>query len=288
MIVDDKPFMKFTAKPNKDTGVESTPKSACGDLLIAYKDRDRTKRWDITLDFGDWDPEKMEMISGFGLLTAPSSAGRTFADGVTTNGSPIISSPSLGAFVQTDVGRTATGTGVAAGAYILSVQSGTSVTLSAPSTASASGLSIVLGTIASRTIGFSWPALLAVNNPNGVALEMWQKSIVRGTGYQGTTPYPSAGSSVAPALPTSAYIRLGVFRCYLDPADVGIEDKEGAAMFTGWAIENPLFGLGPMKDWTTTATAGTGIAVPTTAWANALYDTQLPSPRQAGYATTAA
>jgi hypothetical protein len=392
MIVDDKPFMKFTAKPSKDTGVEFVPKSACGALLIAYKDRDRTKRWDVTLDLGDWDFEKMELISQHSLLTAPSSAGRTFADGAITTGQPYLTSPALASFQPTDVGRQivgmnapsltsatpsgaggtilagtwyyvitatnasgetiasnevsavttgstssvvlvwasvtgATGYNIYKGAtsgselkftsvgavttytdvapdsfttappttnttspagipsltFIISYQSATQVTMSANATATSSALSIILATIPARTIGSGWPALLSIENPNGVALEIWQKAIVRGTGYQGGTPYPSAGSSTFPQLQSSAYIRFGAFRCYLDTDAIDIEDKEGMNSYVGWAIENPNFGLGPALDWTTTATAGSGVAIPTSTVFAAMYDTALPATVRPGY-----
>lgn len=287
MIVDDKPFVKFSAKPNVLTGVEMVPTDACGNPLISYKDYDRIKRWDATLDLGDEDFEKREMIGGGSLLTAASSSGRTFADGVTVSGSTEITSPALGAFVATDVGRAVTGTGVGVGAIVTHLNSATSVTVSVASTASASGVSITLGAIASRTVGYSWPALLTPANPYGVALEIWSKAIVRGTGYQGTTPYPSVGS-VTPALPSSAWIRFGAFRFIPSPQDVTIEDKEGMQTYAGWCLENPLFGLGPMKDWTTAGVAGSGTAVDTTKVFAALMDSAIPSTRQAGYQTTAA
>jgi hypothetical protein len=397
IVQDDKSLMKFTASPTKDTGVEFVPKSACGALLIAYKDRDRTKRWDIGVDFGDWDFEKMEMISQHELIVAPSSAGRTFADGMIANGSPYLVSPALASFVNTDVGRqivgfiapsftsavpsgsggtilagtwyyvvTATGLGgetlvsnelsaVTTGStssvvltwasvasatgyniykgstsggellvhsvgavttytdvapdtptvapptvnttspagipsltYVLSVTSPTQATMSAAATATSSSLSVTLHTLPARTVGSGWPSLLSVENPDGVAIEIWQKAIVRGTGYQGSTPYPHAGSSVFPILQPSAWIRFGAFRCYLDTDAIDIEDKEGMTSFKGWAIENPGFGLGPMNDWTTAATAGQGVPVDTTRWATAIMDFQLPGPLQAGYQTSLA
>jgi hypothetical protein len=384
--------MKFTAKPTKDTGVEFNPKSACGALLISYKDRDRTKRWDVTLDFGDWDFEKMTIISGHELIQAPASAGRTFADGTITTGSPYLVSPALASFQPTDIGRqivacappsltsatpsgsggtilagtwyyvitatlaggettvsnevsavttgstssvvlvwasvtgatgyniykgstsggellfhsvgavttytdiapdtltvapptvnSTTPTGIPALTYVISYQSATQVTMSNAATATSSSLSVTLATLAARTIASGWPRLLSVENPNGVAVEIWQKAIVRGTGYQGTTPYASAGSSVFPTLNSSAYIRFGAFRCYLDTDAIDIEDKEGMNSYVGWAIENPNFGLGPALDWTSTATAGSGVPIDTTPWATAMFDYQLPALLRPGW-----
>lgn len=287
MVVDNKPFMKLTAKPVNEAGIEIVLKSACGDLLGAYKDFDRAKRWDITLDLGDLDFDKREIVGGGSLLTAASSSGRTFADGATTLNDIHLSSPSLAAFLPTDVGRSVTGTGIPASTYITLYISATSVVMNNAATATASGLSIVLGAIASRTIGYAFPALLSVPNQNGIAIEIWTKAMVRGTGYQGTTPYPSVGSLSAPALTGSAYFRWGVFRYLPLPDGFTIEDKENPGMFTGWAIENPNFGLGPMKDWTVTGAAG-GVAIDTTKWCNVMMDFQLPTPLQPGYQTTAA
>lgn len=286
MIVDDKPFMKLTASPNMLAGAEIVPVSACGAPVIAFKDYDRVKRWDVSLDVMDIDFDKREMIGGGSLLTAASNSGRAVSDGVLVLNSTHVSSATA-AFVSTDVGRSITGTGIPATTFIVLVVSGTEVVMSNAATASASGVSVTLGALAARTVGYAFPALLSVANPNGIGVEVWQKAIVRNTGYQGTTPYPSAGSLTAPALTGSAYVRWGVFRFIPNPDAWGIEDKESSMSFKGWAIENPNFGTGPAKDWTTTGLAG-GVPLDTTKWCNAMMDFQLPSPLQAGYQTTAA
>lgn len=284
MVADDKPFLKWTAKPAMQAGVEIVPISACGAPLISYKDYDRVKRWDVTLDLGDLDFEKKEILQGGTLLTAPSSTGRTFADGITTSGSNIIGSASLSAFTAVDIGRTVAGTGIPVGAVIISVTDGTHAVMSAPATATASGVSVTLGALTVRTIGYQPPALLSIGNPNGVAIEIWQKAIVRGTGYQGILGAPGAGSAAAPTL-ASAWIRWGWFRVYLFPADMAVEDKESQDMYTGWAIENPSFGTGPKDDWRTTGVAATGTPLDTTKAFDVMADFQLPTPLQPGYQT---
>lgn len=286
MIQDDKPMIKFTAKPNVLAGVEMTPVSACGAPLIAYKDYDRIKRWDGQLDLGDVDFDKWEMVGGGALITAATNAGRSFADGVTTINTYNVSSAALGAFVSTDVGRAITGTGIPANTFVVAVNSSTSLTISQAATASGT-TTLTLGALASRTIGYSFPKLLEVANPNGVAIEIWQKLIVRGTGFQGITPYPSVGSLVTPALNPSGYLRWGIFRFIPTPMDITMEPKEGTRQWNGWCIENPLFGLGPAKDWTEYAVPGAA-PVDTTKWCNAMADFALPSPLQPGYQTTAA
>jgi peptidoglycan/xylan/chitin deacetylase (PgdA/CDA1 family) len=69
---------------------------------------------------------------------------RIFWDGVTTNGSAIVTSGSA-SFRADDVGLTVTGTGIPGGATILSVQSTTSVTLSTAATATATAVTLTLG-----------------------------------------------------------------------------------------------------------------------------------------------
>lgn len=71
------------------------------------------------------------------------SKGYTFSvtDGVTTNGSPTFTSATAN-FTSAAVGYVATGTGIPSNTTILSVQSATSVTLSANATASASGVTV--------------------------------------------------------------------------------------------------------------------------------------------------
>lgn len=287
MIVDDRPFVKFTAKPAVEAGVEMNPKSACGQMIIAYKDFDRIKRWDATLDFSNYDFERMELIGGGDLITAATSAGRTFADGVTVTGDTHVHSPALAAFTSDDYGRTLTGTGIPAESVVVLVVSATEVVIDGPATASASGVSLTLGALpAARTIGYRWPELLTVANPNGVAIEIWQKAIVKGTNFQGTAPYPHAGSNPPHPVNPSPWMRFGAFRFIPSPIDIGIEDKESSNMFSGWCVENPNFGTGPVHDWTTTAVAGSGVAVDTTRWANVMMDFQLPSTLQSGYQTT--
>ena len=143
-------------------------------------------------------------------------------------------------------------------------------------------LTLTLGSQAVSTIGYQYPRLLAVECPFGISIEVWSKLIVRGTGYQGTTPYPSAGTA---EIPGSAYVRTGIFRAFLWHGARTIENKEAGPMFEGWAIENPNFGTGPADDWRVTALPADGEPVPTIAWCNEMADFELPTPLQPGYQT---
>jgi hypothetical protein len=287
MVQDDKPLVKLEAKPVFENGVEITPISACGIPVISYKDYDRYKRWEITLTLGDWDPEQMELLSSAqgSLMTATGSAGRTFADGAFVENSNVMTSPADAVFLESDVGRSVTAAGdVTSGTYISEWISATEVRISLPALATASAVSVTLGAQPVGTIGYNFPRLICPANPNGVSIEIWSKLIVRCTGYQGTTPYPSAGT---PAIPGSAYLRTGIFRAYLWQDAFSIENKEDQQVWRGWAIENPNFGTGPELDWTETAEAG-GTPVDTQTWAAQLCDIQLPTPLQPGYQETAA
>lgn len=69
---------------------------------------------------------------------------RTVTDGVTTNASTTVTSATA-PFVQDDVGKPISGTGIPASTTIASVESTTSATLSAAATASATGLTFTFG-----------------------------------------------------------------------------------------------------------------------------------------------
>jgi hypothetical protein len=73
--------------------------------------------------------------------------GRTLADGVTTNGSPIVTS-ATGAFTSADVGRVISGVGIPTGSFIFSLNSATSVNISQNATATGSSISITIGAAA--------------------------------------------------------------------------------------------------------------------------------------------
>jgi hypothetical protein len=284
MIQDNLNFVKLELKPNMEPGVEITPKSACGVPVISYKDCDRYKRWDVTLTLGDWDPEAMELLAGGAIYTSTGSSGRTFADGSVVINTNDLTSASLANFTANDVGRSVSGTGIPSSPapYITEYISATHVKMSAVATSTAGPESITLGAQVVGTIGYAYPHLLQIPCPNGVAIEVWSKLIVRGTGYQGTTPYPSAGS---PTIPGSAYVRHGVFRCFLWHDADSIEDKEQTPMLTGWAIENPNFGTGPNDDWRVSATPATGAPLDTTVPRAMMCDVALPTPLVPGYQT---
>jgi hypothetical protein len=91
--------------------------------------------------------------AGFDILESNNTpnAVRTVTDGVTTSGSKVVTSATA-AFSATDVGAKISGTGIPANTTIASVQSATSVTTSANSTADGAGISVTVGTTGSNLV----------------------------------------------------------------------------------------------------------------------------------------
>lgn len=105
--------------------------------------------------------------AGFDVLqsnVAPSAV-RTIADGVTTSASKTLTSATAN-FTQSDVGAVVSdgGTKITAGTTIVSVESATSVTMSANSAAAGTGISVTIGTTGSKLLiaGISDATSLAV------------------------------------------------------------------------------------------------------------------------------
>lgn len=73
------------------------------------------------------------------------SYSRVFTDGATTNASATLTSATGAGFTLSDVGRPVSGAGIPVGATIIGWTSATSVTMSANATATASGVSVTLG-----------------------------------------------------------------------------------------------------------------------------------------------
>gem|GEM_PF-6815979 len=97
------------------------------------------------------------LVPNGGPLYINCGIARTPTDGVTTSGSPIVTSAAQAFFNQSDVGATITGTGIPGATTILSVQSATQATMSANATANGSGLSIVITRVGGDYIGFNAP-----------------------------------------------------------------------------------------------------------------------------------
>lgn len=107
------------------------------------------------------------------------SPGRTFADGAVTSGSTALSSPTLGQFTFSDVGRTVTGTGVPAGTVIQSVTDSSDAVLSQAATATGTGLTIVLGDLVTTGQQSAGYVTVAVIGQGGTLLTANQKTNVQ-------------------------------------------------------------------------------------------------------------
>lgn len=102
-------------------------------------------------------------------MTATAAAARSFADGATTNGSPIVTSPALGAFTQGDVGRGISGAGIPAGALIDSVQSATQLTMTQNATATGAGVNLTIAAISAGPLAagaLTFRAVIAQLSPS--------------------------------------------------------------------------------------------------------------------------
>lgn len=92
---------------------------------------------------------------GTTLVSGPASAGsgpasRTVSDGVTIVGTTVTSATAV--FTAADVGRAISGGTIPSGAWITTINSGTSVEISAPATTAAGSVSLTINPTAARTI----------------------------------------------------------------------------------------------------------------------------------------
>lgn len=112
----------FTVEPTPNT--TTTPGTYCG----APVDVPGASSWAIVISFlQDW-----------------GNSERTVADGVTVSGDATLES-ALANFTQDDVGKRVSGTGIPAGTTIISVTDDDTVEMSANATASATGVTLIVG-----------------------------------------------------------------------------------------------------------------------------------------------
>lgn len=159
-----------------EDGEEFTIKSGCGNIDYQYNEGSKLKRMDGELSITNPDVELHEMLTGGTLITAGGQSigyaapevgraathgvclelwskawvgggappGVEFADGETTTGDATVQSATAN-FTSADVGRTISGAGIPVGATILSINSATSVEISANATATATGVTLTVG-----------------------------------------------------------------------------------------------------------------------------------------------
>lgn len=168
-----------------------------GTTLPALTIQEGIVRPDGTTDAYTWAGstlKNIELACGTGaIVTAkvdvdalPAHVVRTVADGATTNTSATLTSVTA-AFTYNDIGRPVSGTGIPASTTILSVESATSVTMSANATATATGVSVTIG------LAYATPSY-----PTASGTEPFHYGQLRGTlGGTLTAPTTTALASVA-------------------------------------------------------------------------------------------
>ncbi len=224
-------LIKMSVKPEIESGQEFTIRDACGGLPVIYKDRDIIKRYSAEIEFMTSDPEVAELMVAAPLITGSIGTTRTFTDGSLTSGSTTITSPTA-AFTLADVGNPVTGTGVGAGAVVVTVISTGTITVSVASTVTTVGASSVTITAQTRSIGATAPALGVLPTDFGVSIELWSKA-VKGNSQVAVNPWAHW------AYP------YGVWT----PSDREHANERQGMMFSGFLYENPAWGNGPWNDW---------------------------------------
>lgn len=225
-------LITLSATPDVDEGTDHSSKNACGDDNFPVKDRPTIKRWNLAMTLEIADPELDELLTAAPLILSTPASPRTLAaNGSTTSGSPIITSPTA-AFSALDLGAAVTGTGVGAAATIISVQSGTQATLSVNSTATASGTIAFTITPVAQSIGSTATALGVQASDNGVSLELWTK-VFDGPGQAAVLPF----------------MKWAFPRTYWRPDTREFTNAKQGQAFVGYAIENTGWGNGPWNDW---------------------------------------
>ncbi len=162
----------------------------------------------------DWKGQNSRFLIGIDVANAPTSRDfvltgvrgtYSFPDGVTTNGSPTLTSASGGGFKSAIIGAGISGAGIPVGATVSAVASATSLTMSANATATATGVRV---TITRNTVedlaywkhrGALTPTLgIGVTPPDGAA--RLQVSAPDGEAAMGTVRLRRSSSQTAKVL----------------------------------------------------------------------------------------
>lgn len=168
-------FIKVDVKGVFEAGDDISQKNACGNIALAYKDPDHFKRFDLAITMTNPNPEFAEMLVNGSLITASGNSiglsvpavgtapalgvclevwtkawlgggappGVSVSDGVTAVSTTVTSATA--AFTQADVGATISGGTIPYGATIASVTNSTTVIISAPATAVATAVPLLIG-----------------------------------------------------------------------------------------------------------------------------------------------
>lgn len=219
-------------KPTYRAGTDLEIPNACGGLVASLKNRDTLKRIDLDVTLKTPDPELEEMLIGSALILGSYGANRTFADGATTSGSAIVTSPALAQFQYADIGRPISGTGIPGGATIISVQSPLQATISTNATATGTGVSITISAVASASLGNTAPRI-GVTPSAVVALEAWSRCLLPNGQQDPVTPW---WHYVWPL-------------CSFQKGDAALNEASHDQVFHGFTTENQNYLNGPFADF---------------------------------------
>lgn len=186
---------------------------------------------------------------------------QTFSDGVTTVSGSGFTSATAG-FSAADLGLTITGTNIPGGTLIKTIQSATSIIITANATASGSGLTF--------TLGRQWPRRQTTQSLIGLAAFV-MRSAASGTVAVRTVSATTTAAIQAEAVPVKAstqYTALASFR--------------QAAVAAGRTARVDIAWYDSTGTIISTITTGTAVAITSTAWAQALLTAT--SPSNAAYA----
>jgi hypothetical protein len=138
-------FLKTALKSGSSLLAPDTDAFAYIDLVRIFDpdDNDVTADWEtIALDPDDDD----DIYDDTHAKYVGNASKRTVTDGVTNNGSPTLTSATAAFVAGSDVGKAVVGAGIPGGTTISAVVSATQATMSANATATATGLTVVIGT----------------------------------------------------------------------------------------------------------------------------------------------
>lgn len=175
-------------------------------------------------------------------VVAPSAPARTVTDGVTTNTSNTVTSATA-FFQSTDVGKSISGAGIPANTTISSINSSTSVVISAPATATATAVTFVIGAVVNTT---NTPTVIwSYTDPEGDPQERFQVKIfdaatiaAGGFNPETSTPTVSSGevlSATSLWTATSALLPSVTYTPYVKASDNGSGGRYG-----NWAAGTPF------------------------------------------------
>lgn len=225
-------LITLTATPDVDEGTDHSSKNACGDDAFPVKDRPTIKRYNMAMSLEVKDPELTELLTSDPIILSTPAAPRTLAaNGSTTSGGFILSSPTMAA-TGTDIGATVTGTGVGVGAKIAEVLTTTQVRVDVASTATASGTVAFTITPVAQSIGGMGPELGVQATDNGTSIELFAKAY--------------SGANLAAVRPFIKHAFTKV-TWREDTREFGGAKQNQA--FVGEATYNSGFGNGPWNDW---------------------------------------